>query len=149
VIGVYPTGRDPSHRLFSTVRLNYSEMISLKILSAIMKTYSTMATIGILCAAALHPALAQKKAIVTCTGILIEVDMNPGADFPMAVVYDDSDTIGSHTCVLDLGHAAHWPLRGACYTGEKCVLKGPYFKKIGNTYYMKEWEKAEAPEHPN
>ena len=31
--------------------------------------------------------LAQKQR-VTCDGILIEVDMVPGADFPMAVGYD-------------------------------------------------------------
>jgi hypothetical protein len=74
-----------------------------------------------------HPALAQKRSVVTCTGILIEVDMKLGADFPMAVVYDDSDPGGTRTCVLDLGHAGHWPLKGACWTGEKCVLSGPYF----------------------
>jgi hypothetical protein len=38
--------------------------------------------------------------------------------------------------------------RLACYPGEKCVLGGPYFKKIGNTYYMREWDKAESPDHP-
>jgi hypothetical protein len=26
-------------------------------------------------------------------------------------------------------------------------LSGPYFKKIGNTYYMRKWDKAEAPGH--
>jgi hypothetical protein len=94
------------------------------------------------------PALAQKNRTVTCMGTLIEVDMNPRADFPMAVVYDNSDLVLIHTCVLDLGHAGHWPLKGACWVGEKCVLSGPYFKKIGNTYYMREWDKAEAPDHP-
>lgn len=95
-----------------------------------------------------YPALAQKKA-VTCTGILIEVDMNSRADFPMAVVYDNTEALNTHTCVLDVGHAGHWPLKGACWTGETCVLTGPYFKKIGNTYYVREWDKAEAPGHPN
>jgi hypothetical protein len=89
---------------------------------------------------------AQKNRIA-CTGILIEMDMNADADFPMAVVYDNTES-PSRTCVLDLGHAGHWPLKGACYTGEKCVLSGPYFKKIGNTYYMREWDKAESPDHP-
>jgi hypothetical protein len=86
---------------------------------------------------------------VICDGILIEVDMIPGADFPMAVIYDntDTETFETHTCVLDLGHAGHWPLRGACSTGERCVLSGPFFKKIGNTYYMRTWDKAEAPGH--
>ena len=95
-----------------------------------------------------HPALAQKSRVVTCTGILIEVDMNPRADFPMAVVYDNRDLLNTRTCVLDLGRAGHWPLKGACWTGEKCVLSGPYFKKIGNTYYMREWDKAEPPDQP-
>jgi hypothetical protein len=95
-----------------------------------------------------YPALAQKSRIVTCTGMLIEMDINPRADFPMAVVYDNTDPLSTRTCVLDLGHAGHWPLRGACWVGEKCVLSGPYFKKIGNTYYMRERDKAEAPDHP-
>jgi hypothetical protein len=95
-----------------------------------------------------YPALAQKSRVVTCAGILIEVDMNPSADFPMAVVYDNTDALNTHTCVLDLGRAGHWPLKGACWTGEKCVLSGPYFKKIGNTYYMRQWDNAKAPDHP-
>jgi hypothetical protein len=95
-----------------------------------------------------QPTHAQSKR-VTCDGVLVEVDMIPGADFPMAVVYDNtkSDTFETHTCVLDVGRAGHWPLRGACWTGERCVLSGPYFKKIGNTYYMRTWDKAEAPGH--
>ena len=84
---------------------------------------------------------------VTCSGILIEVDMNPSADFPMAVVYDGTDSLNAHTCILDLGRAGHWPLKGACWTGEKCTLSGPYFKRIGNTYYMRRWDRAEAPDH--
>jgi hypothetical protein len=76
---------------------------------------------------------------VTCIGILIEVDMEPGADFPMAVIYDDTDS----TCVVDLGHAGHWPLKGACQNGEKCRISGPYFRKIGNTFYMQAWDHAE------
>jgi hypothetical protein len=105
--------------------------------------------VGALCVVMMgHPALAQKSRVVTCTSILIEVDINPRADFPMAVVYDNTDPLNTHTCVLDLGRAGHWPLKGACWTGEKCVLSGPYFKKIGNTYYMREWEKAEAPDYP-
>ena len=97
------------------------------------------------CLGITQPAFGAQK--ITCTGILIEVDMTPRADFPMAVVYDNSDELKWRTCVLDLGHAGHWPLRGACWVGEKCVLSGPYYKKIGNTYYMREWDKAEAPDH--
>jgi hypothetical protein len=89
----------------------------------------------------------KKTRIVTCHGILIEVDMKAGADFPMAVVYDNRDEANPHTRVLDLGHAGHWPLRGACWVGETCMLMGPYFKKIGNTYYLRVWNKAEAPGH--
>jgi hypothetical protein len=73
--------------------------------------------------------------------------MNQKADFPMAVIYDNTDGQNTHTCVLDLGHASHWPLRGLCWTGEKCVLSGPYFKRIGSTYYMRQWNEAEAPGH--
>ena len=62
-----------------------------------------------------YPGLAQKDRVVTCTGILIEVDMNARADFPMAVVYDNSDSLASRTCVLDLGHAGHWPLKGVSF----------------------------------
>jgi hypothetical protein len=90
----------------------------------------------------------QKGHEVTCTGILIPVDMVPHADFPMAVIYENGDgSSNSHTCVLDLGHAGHWPLRGDCWEGEKCVLTGSYFKKIGNTYYMRDWYEAKAPDH--
>ena len=80
------------------------------------------------CLGMTQPAFGAQK--ITCTGILIEVDMTPRADFPMAVVYDNSDELKWRTCVLDLGHAGHWPLRGACWVGERCVLSGPYYKKI-------------------
>ena len=62
----------------------------------------------------------------------------------MAVIYDNTDDTNAHTCVLDVGHAGHRPLRGACSEGEKCRLSGPYLKKIGQTYYMRVWDKAEA-----
>lgn len=102
-----------------------------------------------LCVVTDDAALAQEGGVVTCSGILIEVDMIPGADFPMAVISDNADDgLARHTCVLDLGHAERWPLKGACWIGEKCVLRGPYFKRIANTYYMRTWDKAEAPGHP-
>jgi hypothetical protein len=41
-----------------------------------------------LCIGTGHPAFAR-SGTVTCTGILIEVDMIPRADFPLAVVYDN------------------------------------------------------------
>jgi hypothetical protein len=43
-------------------------------------------------------AVAQKRT-VTCSGILIEVDMIAGAAFPMAVVYDNTDELTRvHAC---------------------------------------------------
>jgi hypothetical protein len=101
-------------------------------------------TAGTMCMITGYPSFAQRNA-VTCTGILVEVDMNPRADFPMAVIYDNTDMSATRTCVLDVGHAGHWPLRGACEPGEKCRIIGPYFKKIGNTYYMRQWDKVETP----
>jgi hypothetical protein len=97
-----------------------------------------------LCIAGSFPALAQNR--ITCTGILIAVDMVPRAMFPMAVIYDNTEEFNPHTCVLDVGPAGHWPLRGACSEGFKCRISGRYFKKIGHTYYMREWDKAESPD---
>jgi hypothetical protein len=31
------------------------------------------------------------------------------------------------------------PLRFACWFAKKCVVGGPYFKKVGNTY-VREWD---------
>lgn len=114
-----------------------------------MKSWMFYACAALCLIVGYHPALAQNNRVVTCTGMLIEVDMNLHADFPMAVIYDNTEGHDPHTCVLDLGHAGHWPLKGACWAGEKCVLSGPYFKRIGNTYYMREFDKAEAPDHPS
>ncbi len=100
-------------------------------------------------ALALIGAAAHAAPIATCTGVLVEVDMVATADFPMAVVYDDSG-IPSRTCVLDLGHAGHSPLRGVCQPGMRCRFTGPYFKRIGNTYYMRYDDPATtAHEAPN
>lgn len=89
------------------------------------------------------PASAQQPRI-TCSGMLIEVDMKASADFPMAVVYDNQ-VDPPRTCVLDVGRAGHWPLRGACTVGEKCLISGPYYRRINNTYYMRQWDRAETP----
>lgn len=113
-----------------------------------MKKAMFTTTSALMCLVAGCYSVEAQQNRVTCASILIEVDMNPGADFPMAVVYDNFDSLAPHTCVLDVGHAGHWPLKGSCWAGEKCVLSGKYFKKIGNTYYMREWDKAEAPNHP-
>jgi hypothetical protein len=66
-----------------------------------------LALLGLLFAT---PTYAESPKHVTCDGILIEVDMVAGTDFPMTVVSDNE----SHTRVLVLGHAGHWPLRGVC-----------------------------------
>jgi hypothetical protein len=73
-------------------------------------------------------AVAQKRT-VTCSGILIEVDMIAGAAFPMAVVYDNTDELNTRTCVLDVGRAGHWPLKGACWTGREMHPKRSLFQK--------------------
>jgi hypothetical protein len=89
------------------------------------------------------PAALAENGHITCTGVLVEVDMNPQADFPMVVIYDNSKKeLEPHTCVLDVGSAGHWPLRGICIPGMECTLSGPYYKKIGNTYYMRDWDKG-------
>ena len=49
------------------------------------------------CLGMMQPAFGAQK--ITCTGMLIEVDMTPRADFPMAVVYDNST-----------GPGPRWPL---------------------------------------
>ena len=125
------------------------------------------AALGVTAAALIaSTAFAQNRGLVTCSGILIEVDMDPEAHyqlspreqdeckrcgyFPMTVVYDNDDPSGAtRTCVLDVGPAGHWPLKGSCWPGERCTLTGPYFKRIGNTYYMRLWDKvkASAPGH--
>jgi hypothetical protein len=91
-----------------------------------------------------HPALAQagSRNGVTCTGILINIDINPKAHWPLAVVYDDGGdplTGSGHTCVVDRGLAGHDPFRGQCNVGGKCRIIGTYLKKIGDTYYMLDW----------
>jgi hypothetical protein len=88
-----------------------------------------------------HAAIGQSKS-VTCTGMLIDVDIDARADFPMAVVYDADER---RACVLDRGGAGHDPLKGYCSVSEKCRLSGSYFKKIGQTYYMRDSWKAETP----
>jgi hypothetical protein len=74
---------------------------------------------------------------VTCTGTLIEVAMVARADFPMSVIYDNTDSLFAHTCVLDVGPAGHWPLKGLCQPGMPCTFTGPYVKLLGSTYFMR------------
>ena len=79
-----------------------------------------------------------RAANVTCKGTLIEVHLSARDYFAASVIYDNTDEVAlPHTCVLDVGHAGHWPLRGVCQPGEQCVFSGPYYKKIFDTYYMR------------
>ena len=90
---------------------------------------------------------AQKKTVI-CDGILAEIELHTNRSFPMALVYDHTAESNAHTCVVDFGRVRHWPLRGTCWNGERCALSGPYYNRIGKTYYMNKWDKAEAPDHP-
>jgi hypothetical protein len=53
---------------------------------------------------------------ISCTGVLIDVDIDPRMAFPYAVVYDADNY---RTCMLDRGPAGHDPLRGICNQNEK------------------------------
>ena len=66
------------------------------------------------------PAGAQSNRI-TCSGILIDVDLRAGAEWPLAVIYRSG--------------SGHDPLR-PCSVGEKCRIVGT-FRKIGQTYSIK------------
>ena len=72
-----------------------------------------------------HPAL------VACVGPLIDVDLDPQADFPLAVIYD---SFNKYTCVIDRRSSGHDPLR-PCSAPELCRVVGTA-KKIGNTYHI-------------
>lgn len=72
------------------------------------------------------PAAAQPS--ITCTGTLIDVDTQAKADWPLAMIYDQSGRV----CTVDRGGAGHDPLR-PCSVGEKCRVVGT-FRKIGQTF---------------
>lgn len=84
----------------------------------------------------LNPAAAD-AANVTCKGALIELNLSETAAFAASVIYDNTDAVFPHTCILDVGRAGHWPLKGVCQPGEQCVFSGRYYKKIFDTYYMR------------
>jgi hypothetical protein len=70
---------------------------------------------------------------ISCVGTMIDIDIDPRADFPYAAVYDEEN---GRTCMLNRGTARHDPLRGLCAVGQRCTIKGTYRTKIGNTYYL-------------
>ena len=67
-----------------------------------------------------HPAFAQKT--VTCSGTLINVWLNPKAEWPLAVIYDAAE---GRTCTFDRSGAGNDPLQ-ACSAGERCRITGTY-----------------------
>jgi hypothetical protein len=79
----------------------------------------------------IRPAAAQSDRI-TCTGILIDVDLSARAEWPLAVIYDMS---GHYTCTIDRKGSGHDPLR-PCSVGEKCRIVST-FRKIGETYSIR------------
>jgi hypothetical protein len=95
-----------------------------------MRISSAIATALFLIAS--HPALAQKNNI-TCTGILIDIDLKPRADFPLAVIYDAT---GGYTCLIDRSGSGHDPLR-PCEAGRKCRVVGAFSRKVGQTYTIR------------
>jgi hypothetical protein len=87
----------------------------------------------------IRPAAAQSNRI-TCTGILIDVDLSAGAEWPLAVIYDSS---GHYTCTIDRKGSGHDPLR-PCSVGEKCRVVGT-FRKIGQTYSIRTIVSVDTP----
>ena len=81
-----------------------------------------------LCVMTGHSVLAQSRNI-TCTGTLIDLEIKPGAEWPLAVIYD---VIGRYACSIDRTGSGHDPL-SPCSLGEKCRITGTY-RKIGQTY---------------
>jgi hypothetical protein len=77
------------------------------------------------------PATAQADRI-TCTGTLVDVDTRSGAQWPLAVIYDEG---GHYTCTIDRTGSGHDPLR-PCSIGEKCRVIGS-FRKVGQTYSIR------------
>jgi hypothetical protein len=67
---------------------------------------------------------------VTCTGVLIDFDIDPKADFPMAIIYDSR---GDFACLIDRGRAGHDPLR-PCGSGEKCRIVATFSRKLAQTF---------------
>lgn len=67
---------------------------------------------------------------VTCTGVLIDFDIDPKADFPMAIIYNSR---GDFACLIDRGRAGHDPLR-PCGSGEKCRIVATFSRKLAQTF---------------
>jgi hypothetical protein len=54
---------------------------------------------------------------VTCTGMLVPLELSPKADWRLTVIYDAQ----GYTCLVDWGRAGHDPLGGSgCKPGSDC-----------------------------
>jgi hypothetical protein len=84
-------------------------------------------------AIALATAAANARDTISCSGTMIDVDIDARMAFPYAAVYDASN---SRTCMLDRGPAGHDPLRGICNAGEHCTISGPYKRHVRETYFF-------------
>jgi hypothetical protein len=88
---------------------------------------------AIAAALAIASTVANARDSISCTGIMIDVDIDPHMSFPYAAVYDANN---SRTCMLNRGPAGHDPLRGICNAGERCTISGPYKRRVRETYFF-------------
>src|ERR1700674_5498764 len=91
-------------------------------------------------------AIAQQNRSVTCSGILVDFQTTPQADFPTAIIYDAE---GGFACLIDRGRAGHDPLR-PCTAGRSCRLIGTYKSKVGipfagQTFIIDRWLSLDLP----
>jgi hypothetical protein len=93
------------------------------------KHFAITAVIGLLTTAAF-----AKNNVVSCSGTMIDVDLDQRMDFPYAAVYDADNY---RTCMLDRGPAGHDPLRGVCNAGQQCAISGPYKRRVRDTYFLR------------
>jgi len=106
-----------------------------------MRKTTLLAAVSVLFLIATNPLLAQKNNI-TCAGMLIDVDLKPRGDFPLAVIYDAA---GGYTCLIDRSGAGHDPLR-PCSARQKCRVSGTFSRKIGQTYTIRTLISVDAAE---
>jgi hypothetical protein len=71
---------------------------------------------------------------LTCTRVMVPLELSAKADWPLTVIYDAKD---GRTCLIDWGRAGHDPLKGSgCEPGGECRVIGSYRNKIGQTYFI-------------
>jgi hypothetical protein len=101
-------------------------------MNILMKSLAVAAMSIAMLAPAAESASAQSTRYITCTGILIDVDVRTRAQWPLAVIWDAD---GNYACTVDREGSGHDPLR-PCNAGEKCRIVGT-FRKIGQTYSIR------------